>query len=503
MSWIKITVFLLFLGNVLCLSSQDKNRFFVYFSSKSDTPFDVSQPSQFLSEKSIERRQKQGISITDQDLPVDPVYVSSLRNRGIEVFHTSKWFNGAIIQVDSSQISIVTSFDFVDSVAFIAKGERLGGQQADYEMPSSFAPSPGAVTSSIRQSEVLDVPRMHEQGYTGDGMTIAVLDGGFIGGDAFEPFAHVFINGHFLEGKDLVTGSNDPFQYSGHGTAVWSTIGALSDSLTGIAFDANFLLYVTEDVQTEYRIEEYNWLIAAEKADSAGADIITSSVGYSTFNDDSMDYSYELLDGQTAIITQAANLAFSKGLLVVTSAGNEGNNSWQFVTAPADSPNVLAVGSVDRQLNKSSFSSLGPTVDGRIKPDVMAIGTQTALMAGNGIIQPSNGTSYSAPQIAGLAAGVWQANPDWTNRQVMNALQLTASRALAPNNGYGYGIPTFRKAVEGGVLSINDLLKDEITVYPNPFRDNKIYIDLSDFQLKEGLMLQLFDTRGSLVHQQE
>ncbi|MCG8450460.1 MAG: S8 family serine peptidase, partial [Pirellulales bacterium] len=315
-----------------------------------------------------------------------------------------------------------------------------------------------------------------------------------------KPFAHLHLESRIIHVADLVFNSGNPYQYSGHGTAVLSTMAAQHGAFNGTAYKSDYFLYVTEDVQSEYRIEEYNWAIAAEHADSSGVDIIHSSVGYNTFNDGGMNYTYNDLDGKTAIVTRAADLAFSKGMFVVTSAGNEGNNSnWPYVTMPADAKNILSVGSVTSTYSKSSFSSVGPTVDGRVKPDVVALGSETAIVNSSGDLTFGNGTSYSAPLVAGLAAGVWQANPDWSNFELLNAIKGTASRSLDPDTTFGYGIPNYNDAVIGRLLSISDIISDKIKVYPNPFRDNKIYIDITDNKDVLPLSILVYDTQGSVL----
>lgn len=476
-----------------------QHRFFVSFSDKSNSPYSISEPEAYLSQKAIDRRSKQDLLITEQDLPVNPQYVDGLKTTGADVYYTSRWLNGAIIQVDSSLLDPISQIEYVSSITYIAKNSKLTRVRSTYQIPSSFLTPANIAANSELQLGIMNVPDMHSDGYRGDQMTIAVFDGGFLAAHLYTPIADIFREGRFLGGEDLVTYGNDPFKYSGHGTAVLSTIAANLPELTGTAPKANFLLYVTEDVSSEYRIEEYNWLIAAEKADSAGADIIQSSLGYSVFNDATMNYTYEDMDGQTAIITQAANMAVERGMVVVTSAGNEGSSNWKYVTAPADGTNVIAVGSIDNNYQKSSFSSIGPTFDGRIKPDVVALGRGVALMAGNGDIQTSNGTSYAAPQVAGFIAGIWQAKPHWSNYDVIETVRATSTLGENPNNFLGYGIPIYENAVLGGVLELNDLLSSKITVFPNPVRDSKLYIDLTYRRLNEDLQLKLIDLEGKVL----
>jgi serine protease AprX len=503
MSSIKLRVLATYILSLCILQAYGQDqRFFVFLKDKNENSFSIDRPEEFLSVKAINRRLNQNIAINEQDLPVTSSYINEIEQTGAETYYQSRWLNGVITQMDSTELSSVQALAFVDSIAWIGKNAKLTKERDQAEIPSDFVDPPGVYLSSTLQLGMLNVDDMHDADITGSDIDIAVLDGGFVGAHLYSPMQHIFQNGQYLMGEDMVTYGANPFRYSGHGTAVWSIIGARHDSLTGPAYDAGFLLFVTEDVSSESPIEEYNWLIAAEIADSAGVDIIQSSVGYSTFNTPFADYTYQDLDGQTTIITKAANWAFERGMLVITSAGNEGNSAWRYITAPADGKDIIAVGSVGTTSEiyvRSDFSSIGPTSDGRIKPDVMAKGYRTALMAGNGEIKQSSGTSYAAPLITGFAAGLWQANPDWTNVELLNAIRNSGSRALNPDNYYGYGVPNYNIAVLGSVLDLSDIMSERIKVFPNPFSDQKVFLDLTGHDIPEDLMINIFDLKGSLV----
>ncbi|NJN42138.1 MAG: S8 family serine peptidase [Flammeovirgaceae bacterium] len=278
---------------------------------------------------------------------------------------------------------------------------------------------------------------------------------------------------------------------------MFSVIGAYSEgTFTGGAHQANFHLYVTEDVTSEYHIEEYNWLFAAEKADSIGVHIINSSLAYNTFDDSSMDYAPSQMDGNTAISTKAAVLAASKGIIVVNSVGNSGGTPWQIVAAPADADGILAVGSVTSTLLRSTFSGVGPTADGRVKPDVMAQGSGTSKVNSNGTISTSSGTSLSSPLIAALAAGVWQSYPDFSSNEIIEAIVQSADRANNPDNLYGYGIPNFM-AVHNYLQ--NKSIEDELFVYPNPTVDSVSLIIKNPSDQPVDIIV--FDSQGRLVHE--
>jgi len=254
-------------------------------------------------------------------------------------------------------------------------------------------------------------------------------------------------------------------------------------------------LYVTEDTDSEYRIEEYNWLFAAERADSAGVDVINSSLGYNLFDDSSMDYLKAQLDGKTAVISKAATKAIARGIVVVCSAGNEGNNSWQLVTPPADVDGILAIGSVNSSNTKSTFSSIGPTSDNRIKPDVVALGSGTSVIKPNGVLSTQSGTSVASPLIASLVAGVWQAYPQLTGAELYQTIIKSADEFSQPTNFKGYGLPSY--ALTTGYLE-RSTQEDEIILYPNPVTGSSLQISIKTPSM-EPILIQVFTMDGKKV----
>ncbi len=499
-----ISVITLFLALLVSNANGQTDRYFVFFSDKEGSEYSLENPEEFLSERAIDRRERHSVSIELNDLPVNENYLQQVESLGAEVYFPSKWFNGAIVQMDQSLLDQVNGLSFVDSVHYIARGEKLSNETVPFTVPDVFQEPQSIDASTDLQLGMINADDMHADGYTGEGIMIGVMDGGFIGVNRYKAFENLQKEDRVLAEIDFVRNSDNPYQYSSHGTAVLSTIVGEYGQFRGSAYDSKVLLYVTEDIQSEFRIEEYNWVLAAEHADSAGADILHSSVGYNTFNDGTMNYTYEDLNGEVSIITRAASIAFSKGIFVVTSAGNEGNNeAWPYITAPADAVDILSVGSVTSAYEKSNFSSIGPTIDGRIKPDVVALGTRTAIVNSNGDISTGNGTSYSAPIVAGLVAGIWQANPSWTNFELLNAIRTTASRAFEPDEYFGYGIPNYTEAVIGRVLAVSDILTDRVKVFPNPFSDNRVYIDFSHDRDVLPLKIMVYDTKGALVLNKE
>lgn len=492
------------------VAKAQEHRFVVFFEDKANSPYSLESPEAFLSARALERRQKQSIPIVPSDLPVSPAYLDSLRKEGVPFYHKTKWFNGALVQTDSATIASLLTKPYVRGAVHVAPGTKLkdpfeatveASTAGRFHMDDTHLYAHDIV---IEQNEMLGVPKMHGQGYRGEGMLIAVLDGGFMGVDAQEPFQHLRDENRIVAARNYVVNDDSVYQYSDHGTKALSTIaGFIPDKFIGTAPMASFILCVTEDVDREFRIEEYNWLFAAEFADSAGADIVSTSLGYSTFTDGSMNYTYEDMDGETSVITRAADIAASKGMVMVTSAGNEGNKQWKYISAPADGDSVLAVGALrSGQLAKTGFSSFGPTADGRIKPDVMALGEQVLTVNANGRLVRSNGTSFSAPLISGLVAGFWQANPDLTNMQVLDRIRKSGHRALAPNNEMGYGLSDFTRATNRTVLATPGSTPKSFRVFPNPV-SNELVIEVKPNYSYDDLAVYLYSSTGKLLGQRE
>lgn len=479
------------------------NRYMVFFSDKNNVSFSVSNPEAFLSPKAIERRQKINFPVTEQDLPVDGSYVQALEDAGAEVFFKSKWFNAALVQMDESVIGDISALTFVDSVNYIARGAKLLRTKVEVTVPDTFLDPERVSADTEFQLNLIGADEMHADGFRGEGMTIAVFDDGFVGVNKYKPFEHLFKENRMLGGVDFVKNSGNVFQYDDHGSASLSCIAADYKNVVGTAPRASYLLFVTEDFSSEYRIEEYNWLLAAEYADSSGVDIINSSLGYSTFSDPEMNYEYDDMNGKRAIVSRAARLAADRGIVVVVSAGNEGNKSWKYITAPADTRGILSVGSVNSAGERSTFSSVGYTADGRIKPEVMAFGSLATVFVSDGknaAISTGSGTSFAAPQIAGFAAGIWQANPDWSGERLMVALKYSGSNAETPDPFIGYGIPSYNLAVQGTDLSAADILEDKVTVFPNPFEENRVQIDFGGLKLKNDLSISVLDLKGTQIY---
>lgn len=484
------------------------NRYFVYFSDKSgdNYPYSISNPSEFLSQRAIDRRSRQNIAVNEADLPVDPGYVQGLKDVGLEVYFTSRWLNGALVNADTTLLDDVSLLSYVDSIAWIADTTRLSAEKTPIDTPTSFSDPASVNGDSDIQLGMLGALFMHAEDIKGQGMLVAVLDNGFTGVDKYTPFQHLWENNQIIATRDFVQNSDNVYQFGSHGTSVFSTIGAKyesgDDHFTGIAYEAQFILCVTEDNQAENTVEEYNWLLGAEFADSLGADVINGSLGYRLFDIPSHNYDFEDMDGETTIVSKAAKWASDRGMIVAVSAGNEGNKSWKRITPPADAKDVLTVGSVNPDFSYSSFSSVGHTADGRIKPDVSAFGSATAVVRGNGTIQRGSGTSFASPLIAGFAACIWQLNPERTANEIMTSIRNSSHKADNPDSLFGYGVPNYLYAKDVRALNVNDILQDKVLFYPNPFNGDTLFL-ITDGEFKQGMSIKIMDPKGSMIYNKE
>lgn len=491
-----------------------QDRYAVFYKYKPQDGLNLDQPQDFLTDRALLRRAKEGVAVDSTDLPVTQRYVDEVYQLSHYILYQSKWLNASLIVTDMEGSKSISELPFVEKVELVGKGyipnpnARIG-RRLFVSTTAKVCPPGGKAERTLAaqelpsdfQNSLLGIDFMHEEGFKGKGIRIAVFDAGFPGTDNTSPLSHLLSNNQLVAQKDFVRPWNqNVFTDNQHGTNVLSLIAAVeTESFIAGAPEAEYFLAMTEEVATEYRIEEYNWLRAAEYADSIGVDIINSSLGYYDFDDPEMNYSSGQLDGKTAVITQAANIASSKGILVVNSVGNYGPNEPSIV-APADSPNVLAIGSVNQSLEVSNFSSRGPTGDGRIKPDLAAFGNGVALLRSNGNVGFANGTSFSAPQITALAAGLWQAKPEWTRAELIENLLRSASQYENPDNLLGYGIPNFREALYGEILSVEE--NGEVIpwkVFPNPMEGNKLTIYFGSSLSAE---FSLIDLNGKTLQNQ-
>lgn len=470
-----MVLFLAFAGLLPAKAQQpypDYDRLFFYrfwFNEKTTAATDY-EPEQLLSPGAIARRQKYGIPLlTESDLPVSSQHLLAITGYGFRLKCTSKWLNTALFTTTGPKdIEALEELDFIDSI-------RLVKHPAD---PAKKSYSKYGITAVPADPAAYD-PRLplnghllHKSGFTGRNITIAVLDAGFVNADKIEALEPLRRRGGIVATRDFVYGSSFVYDYHTHGTSVLSILaGSLPAIINGTAPDADYLLLRTEDDLSEYPVEEDYWVAAAEYADSAGADVITSSLGYFTFDDPSMDYSFSDMNGDRPFITRGADIAASKGILVVNSAGNERNNSWLRIIAPSDGDSVLCIGALRHDLVISDFSSAGFSSDGQVKPDAVAPGVALPMQFEPEMWHTGSGTSFSCPVISGLSASLMQAVPEASPAEIIKALHQSSDRYASPDSLYGYGMPDFLKALR--LLEADHTFMPEVimTAGPNPFTD--------------------------------
>ncbi|MBM3426576.1 MAG: T9SS type A sorting domain-containing protein [Bacteroidetes bacterium] len=493
---------ILFLGSEVGMA---QDRYAVFFKYKPQQEFSLANPSKFLTSKAIQRREREKTPVDSLDLPVTSSYVQGLRSHSQEILYVSKWLNAAVVVADSTGKKGMEALPYVQKVQWVAKGfiSKTGSRM--YGEGPLPAAKKWAVERSFReaasydfQNQLLGIPDMHQAGFTGKGVTVAIFDSGFPGLDKAPAFSHLFTNKQVVGQLNVVRPwVKEVFRDHEHGTQVASLVLANQpETLVSGAHQAQVIFAITEDVATEYPVEELNWVRAAEYADSLGADIIQSSLGYLDFDDPKLTYTTAQLDGKTTFVTRGANLAAKRGILVVNSVGNYGSAGSSSLVAPADAAGILAVGSVTSSSTVSSFSSRGPTADGRIKPELVAFGQNPVLIRGSGQVSTAAGTSFSAPQITALAAGLWEAKPAWTKDELVTNLIQSGSQYATPDQHLGYGIPNFRRAYFGALLGINETEDAAWAIYPNPVTNNQIYIR---FGQNLSLQIQLFASSGKPV----
>ena len=416
------------------------------------TPFSVNRPSEFLSQRSIDRRKRQGIPVDLTDLPVAPAYEKQVTEAGIEIVGKSKWNNTLLIRIHKDkELRKLEGLEFITKMKKVFQAPDSVSQRMRSNVRNGlneWGSGNGVYGAADAQLKSLNGKRLHESGYRGRGMMIAVFDGGFMNVDKIPALHKIKLAGV----KDFVVPeSKNVFGEMEHGTMVLSTMAANApDFYVGVAPEAQYLLIRCEDERTESLAEEDYWASAAEYADSCGVDVINSSLGYHGFDDSSMDHHYYEQDGKTVLISRTASMCADKGIVCVNSAGNDGMGSWKKINFPADATDILTVGSINEHGANAAFSAVGPTADGRIKPDVMAFGSPTCVITGRGSIINDNGTSFSSPLVAGMVACLWQALPGKTAKQIIKLVKLAGDNQQHPDNVFGYGVPDFWKAYQTG-----------------------------------------------------
>ena len=489
----KIVLFLLLISSFLGFSQEDA---WVYFTDKPDSAIYLANPLTMLTQKSLDRRTAQNIALDIKDVPISPSYITQITNAtGITVMAKSKWLNALHIRGSVTDIQQLSTLSFVNSIQFAnatlnanASGKSVSTVNIEAVNKTLETQINFAYGNSNNQIQMLGGDLLHQQNFTGTGKTIAVLDAGFPGVDTAAPFQRLFTNNLLLGGYDYVNQSTNFYTGGTHGTLVLSTMGGyVENSLVGTAPDASYYLFITEDVNSENPVEESYWVEAAEEADRLGVDIINTSLGYFGYDNPNYSYTYEDMDGVTSFISRGADVAFSRGIICVTSAGNSGSTANPHISVPADAINTLAIGAVNAAGLYTSFSSIGPSFDGRVKPDVVAQGVQAVVSDPSGNIGLANGTSFSGPITAGMVACLWQALPTKTNAEIIQIIKESASIFVNPTPQLGYGIPNYNTALSTA-LGINVIKKDSFLLYPNPVKD-VLNINTTDFSPDTTLLV--------------
>ncbi len=499
---VKIVIILLLLSTTYRLQGQEPVYpyfYRVYLRDKGDNVPSKYSASDLLSSRALDRRQKAGIQVPDfRDLPVDKNYLNQISLLGLKLHTTSKWMNTALFKSQSAfDIELLLGLPFVGEV----KTVKTPGKKNKFNDKLDFKIVQADLPPYNRPITMINGHSMHDSGYDGKNVLIAILDGGFISADNISSLNGLRARSGVKTTYDFVKKNESVYNSSAHGTAVLSVLaGKISGQIEGTAPGADFLLLKTEDVDSEFPCEEDFWAAGAEFADSSGADIISSSLGYFNFDDSTLNYKYSDLDGNTAFVTRAADIAASKGILVVNSAGNERNLDWKRIIFPSDGDSVVAVGAVDGNNLISDFSSAGPSADGRIKPDNVAMGVSVPIQTSDNSIGRSNGTSFSCPVISGMAACLLQAVPRALNSDVIQVLHSSADRYNSPDSLYGYGIPDID-------LALNELqnlyikIPDKgIIACPNPTTGNFEVIFPSS---PEKVTIEIISMTGKLIFRRD
>ena len=429
-------------------AQQDTLKYRISLKDKAATEYSLKKPEKYLSAKAIERRRKQNLPIDSTDLPVCRKYIDEIRKQGVKIVVTGKWDNFVTVSCnDTTLIDRIAALPFVLSTEKVwispGAGKPSMATERDSVLNQPTIHPDSIYGRAITQIQMSNGDKLHEAGFKGQGMTIAVIDAGFHNVDKITAMQNIRILGT----KDFVNQQADIFAESSHGMSVLSCIGMnRPDIMTGTAPEASFWLLRSEDEYSEHLVEQDYWSAAVEFADSVGVDVINTSLGYYSFDDKSKNYKYRDLDGRHALMSRQASHIADKGMILVCSAGNSGAGSWKKITPTGDADNVLTVGAIDKRAVLATFSSVGNTADHRVKPDVVAVGVGSDVIRTDGNQGRANGTSFSSPIMCGMVTCLWQACPTLTAKEVIELVRRSGDRAGFPDNIYGYGVPDMWKA---------------------------------------------------------
>ena len=436
------------LGTFAQFTPEDTLKYRISLKDKAATDYSLQKPEMYLSKKSIERRKRQGLEIDSTDLTVCKKYVDAIRKKGVHVLVTGKWDNFVTVSCnDSMLIAEIAGLPFVRSTERVWRGVAKRASERDSLINKPLR-TDSLYGPAITQIKMSHADRLHEAGFKGQGMTIAVIDAGFHNVDKIEAMKNINILGT----RDFVNPEADIYAESSHGMSVLSCMAMNQPNvMIGTAPEASYWLLRSEDEYSENLVEQDYWAAAIEFADSVGVDLVNTSLGYYSFDDPTKNYRYRDLNGHYALMSREAAKAADKGIVVVCSAGNSGSGSWKKITPPGDAENVITVGAVNKYGVLAPFSSVGNTADGRVKPDVVAVGLGSDVMGTDGNLRHANGTSFSSPIMCGMVACLWQACPELTAKEIIELVRRSGDRAVFPDNIYGYGIPDLWKAYQSTV----------------------------------------------------
>jgi len=519
----KVLFFYLFLSSFFLFSQQEDA--WLYLNDKPNSATFLANPLQILSQRSLDRRTMQHIQLDETDVPIDENYYNQIKNETtITILGKSKWLNAIHVQGTENDIkNLKTNNSFINRIEFANKNLNTNNKHSSkkiaakhqHKFQNSFTDF--VYGSAENQIKMLKGDYLHQQNLTGEGQIIAVIDAGFPNVNTLPAFKRIRDNNQILGGYNFADRNTNFYTRDSHGANVLSTIaGFIDNEFVGTAPDAKFYLFITEIAETETVLEETLWVEAAEKADSLGVNVINTSLGYSTFDNPAHNYSYADMDGKTTFISRGAEIAANKGILVVNSVGNEGDNSWNYLVAPADAPSVISVGAINSQGVIANFSSFGPSSDGRIKPEILAQGVNAAVINhSNGTIVAANGTSFSSPIMAGLIACLNQnstfllkssshiksKSTQNLNYYLKKSVYESADRFSNPTAQYGYGIPNFQVALNNYTASLEDSILTNIKIIPNPVKNsfNIQYLENSS----STFSLEIYNVLGKKVFERQ
>ncbi|MCU0421952.1 MAG: S8 family serine peptidase [Bacteroidia bacterium] len=473
----------------------------VYFKNKPECSTQLLTPSLYLSPRAISRKSAAFIAIDSSDMPVHIPYLEVLDSLGFKVIQKSKWLNCALIRAAKPEdVKQLNNISFIDKVEFLGKVPSPGlNKMVNFSIPQLFNNKKKTELSVHKNGyskpilALHKIDTLHHQQLTGNGVLIAMLDAGFNYANQHPSLQKAMKQ--VIATYDIIEQDSNVFNDDEHGLGVWSCIAANDPYyLMGSAPDANYILCRTEDAAYEFPIEEFYWMIGAEFADSCGADLINSSLGYNEFDDTQFNYSYRSLDGKTSTITKGASIAIRKGIFVINSAGNEGNQDWKFISVPADEPAVVTVGATDANGNYATFSSIGFTADNRIKPDAMAVGDRIPIAGKDGLFYFGSGTSYACPVYTGGIACIWPQFKKLTLQQQLKYIHLSSSEYNKPNIYLGYGVTDFYLLYKYSLPYSTDTI---ISINLNPTNTINLSLHLKSTQ---KVSISVVDAKGNIIH---